>query len=341
MMNDLETVGNVQISTAVKKYGAGSIYIPGGGANAFIPPSPNFDMRAGNFTIECWVYNISIAANYPAFISSVTGWSAGASGHRFNNAGAANKYTFHLNGAGDPYLTSTNTFSFNTWYHYALTRSGNTFRMFINGVLEATGTSYTGNYNPALGGMRLGYSQWDGTNGYYNGYIDDLRITKGAALYTANFTPPVPEIVAPTYVANNINATNDITTNSSFYPVFVVSPGTDTPAKVSTSKFSFNPSTGLLTVVSIAESSSIVLKENLVPITDVLDNITQLQAYTYDRKDGSKLNEPGLIAEEVDKILPNVISYIDNKPAGINYTKLTVYLIEAVKALKEEINKLK
>jgi hypothetical protein len=171
--------------------------------------------------------------------------------------------------------------------------------------------------------------------------MDDIRITKGAALYTSSFTPPVPEIVAPTYVANNINATNDITTNSSFYPVFVVSPGTDTPAKVSTSKFSFNPSTGLLTVVSIAESSSIVLKENLVPITDVLDNITQLQAYTYDRKDGSKLNEPGLIAEEVDKILPNVISYIDNKPAGINYTKLTVYLIEAVKALKEEINKLK
>ena len=193
MMNDLETVGNAQISTSVKKYGAGSISIPGGGANAYIPPSPIFDMGTGDFTVECWVNNSSIAAAYPTFISSVTGWSAGASGHRFNNSGAANKFTFHLNGAGDPFLTSANTFSFGVWYHYALTRSGNTWRMFINGNQEASGT-YTAAFNQALGGMRLGYSQWDGANGYYNGYIDDLRITKGYARYTANFTPPTSQL---------------------------------------------------------------------------------------------------------------------------------------------------
>ena len=189
MMNDLETVGNAQISTSVVKFGTGSISIPGGGANAFIPSSPNLDMGTGAFTVECWVNSTSIAAAYPTFISSVTGWSAGSSGHRFNNSGAANKFTFHLNGAGDPFLTSGNTFSFGVWYHYALTRSGNTWRMFINGNLEASGT-YSAAFNQALGGIRLGYAQWDGANGYYNGYIDDLRITKGYARYTANFTPP-------------------------------------------------------------------------------------------------------------------------------------------------------
>ena len=189
MMNDLETVGNAQISTSVVKFGTGSISIPGGGANAFIPSSPNLDMGTGAFTVECWVNSTSIAAAYPTFISSVTGWSAGSSGHRFNNSGAANKFTFHLNGAGDPFLTSGNTFSFGVWYHYALTRSGNTWRMFINGNLEASGT-YSAAFNQALGGIRLGYAQWDGVNGYYNGYIDDLRITKGYARYTANFTPP-------------------------------------------------------------------------------------------------------------------------------------------------------
>jgi len=185
MMNNLETVGGTQISTT----GGGSMSIPGGGANLYIPPSPIFDMGTGDFTIECWVNSTSIAANYPSFISSVTGWSTGSSGHRFNNLGAANKFTFHLNPAGDAFLTSTNTYSFGVWYHYALTRSGNTWRMFIDGVQQASGT-YTGSFNAGLGGFRLGYAQWDGGNGFYNGFIDDVRITRGVARYVSNFTRP-------------------------------------------------------------------------------------------------------------------------------------------------------
>ena len=63
---------------------------------------------------------------------------------------------------------------------------------------------------------------------------------------------------------------------------------------------------------------------------------------TYDRRDGSKKNEAGLIAEDVNNVLPNLISYdADGKPSGINYTKLSAYLIEAVKTLKGEIDILK
>jgi len=70
--------------------------------------------------------------------------------------------------------------------------------------------------------------------------------------------------------------------------------------------------------------------------------ITQLQGYTYDRKDGSRKNEPGLIAEDVDRVLPNIVSYdVNGQPMGINYTKLSVYLLEAIKSLKEEIVQLK
>jgi hypothetical protein len=83
------------------------------------------------------------------------------------------------------------------------------------------------------------------------------------------------------------------------------------------------------------------LKENLTPITGALDLISQIQAYTYDRKDGTRRNEPGLIAEYVDKIIPNLVSYENGQPTGINYTKLSVYLLEAIKSLKEEIYQLK
>lgn len=99
---------------------------------------------------------------------------------------------------------------------------------------------------------------------------------------------------------------------------------------------------GTLTAVSVTETSSITLKENLNPISNALDIILQLKGYTYDRKDGTAQGEAGLIAEEVNDILPNIIGYdTEGNPHSINYSKLTVYLIEAVKTLKTELDSLK
>lgn len=91
-----------------------------------------------------------------------------------------------------------------------------------------------------------------------------------------------------------------------------------------------------LTATSITETSSIALKENISPITGALDSIQKLVGVVYDRKDGSSKNEAGLIKEEVEKVLPNLV-----KNDGVHYTKLTAYLIEAVKELTEEVNRLK
>ena len=93
---------------------------------------------------------------------------------------------------------------------------------------------------------------------------------------------------------------------------------------------------------SLTESSSATLKENITPIDGALDLILQLTGVIYDRKDGSRKNEAGLIAEEVNKVLPNLITLDDQGiPLGVQYTKLTAYLIEAVKSLKAEIDQLK
>jgi len=108
-------------------------------------------------------------------------------------------------------------------------------------------------------------------------------------------------------------------------------------------QFTMNTSTGNLSIAgTFTESSSIVLKENVNPIINALDAVMQLVGVTYDRKNGSSKNEAGLIAEDVDKILPNLVSHKEDGSAeGIHYTKLTAYLIEAVKALKAEIDELK
>jgi len=97
-----------------------------------------------------------------------------------------------------------------------------------------------------------------------------------------------------------------------------------------------------LSATTITETSSIALKENILPICNALNLITSLQGYIYDRKDGSSKNEPGLIAEEVYKIIPNLVKLDEEgKPASIQYTKLTAYLVECVKTLQEEIALLK
>ena len=103
-----------------------------------------------------------------------------------------------------------------------------------------------------------------------------------------------------------------------------------------------NFSAGTITATSLVESSSITLKENISPIDNALDKILQLNPVTYDRKNNISKNEAGLIAEEVEKIIPNIVSKDgEGNPEGINYTKLTVYLIDAVKTLTKELRELK
>lgn len=99
---------------------------------------------------------------------------------------------------------------------------------------------------------------------------------------------------------------------------------------------------GRITCAQLVETSSITLKEHVNPIQNALDSILNLTGVVYDRKDKSSLNEPGLIAEDVNKILPNlVVKDEDGNPTGIQYTKIVAYLIEAIKDQQQQINELK
>jgi hypothetical protein len=99
---------------------------------------------------------------------------------------------------------------------------------------------------------------------------------------------------------------------------------------------------GLLTVVSLTESSSIRYKENLKPITNGLEVINKLEPVTYDRTDNDSKDEPGFIAEEVLKFLPNVVNHNEEgEVESIKYTKIIAYLVDAVQELSAEVEKLK
>jgi hypothetical protein len=74
-----------------------------------------------------------------------------------------------------------------TWNHIAVTRSGITVRLFVNGIVVATNTSSLSLSNTLPLGVGI---QTSSITNSLNGYLSDTRITKGVARYTANFTPP-------------------------------------------------------------------------------------------------------------------------------------------------------
>ena len=92
---------------------------------------------------------------------------------------------------------------------------------------------------------------------------------------------------------------------------------------------------------SLSETSSITLKRDVTPIEDALEKILNLEGVTYYRKaDGTF--EAGLIAENVNKIIPELVGRdADGNPQTVYYTKITAYLIEAVKSLKQELDSLR
>ena len=99
---------------------------------------------------------------------------------------------------------------------------------------------------------------------------------------------------------------------------------------------------GTMTAATVTETSSIVLKENFRPIENPLEKVLQLLGQIYDRKDGSSKDEAGLVAEDVYKIIPNLVKTDGNgNPESVFYSRLSVYLLESIKVLKDEIDALK
>ena len=135
---------------------------------------------------------------------------------------------------------------------------------------------------------------------------------------------------------------SDAGTNYIPFTTQTQSDGFLTAARVATTTrpLTYQPSTGTLNATLFNETSSIVFKENLNPITDALDKVLSMNAWTFDRKDGSIKNEPGLVAEEVNKILPNLVTKnAQGDPYSISYTRLTAYLLEAIKELNIKLEK--
>lgn len=185
--NDLITVGDAAVNTTTKKYGTGSMEFDGSDYLQ-LTDRTNFDFGTGDFTIEGWVYLATSPTIAPYTI--IDARSSDVLNEYSIAISATSKLDFIYSASR---VTSAASVSTTTWTHVAITRASGTIRLFIGGVLDANTASYSSGINTAapvvIGGGRSGGTSAI-TGYYFNGFIDDLRITKGIARYTTTFTPP-------------------------------------------------------------------------------------------------------------------------------------------------------
>ena len=163
----------------------------------------------GDFTIELWIYPLAAGG----MIINMAGGSgiANASYELVWNGTAVNFAASSTNASYDigSETGATGTIGIprlNEWSHIAVTRQGNVYRGFLNGVQGYTQTLALTPYNPATRGLSIGanYTTTWGTASPTNsiaGYMSNLRILKGTALYTANFNVPNTQLTA---IANTV-----------------------------------------------------------------------------------------------------------------------------------------
>jgi len=162
-----------------------------------VPGSSVFAFGTGDFTIECWVYpNGTAPTSAPASNSNraIFGYRSGSDTSPY--------LTWDYLGVGlggdiSNYLQSSYQLTLNTWTHIAAVRLNGTATLYINGSSVYT-TSQIINFSDSVGTRNIGF--FNGANPYYwQGYISNLRVVKGVAVYTGNFTPLGPlSTVQPT-----------------------------------------------------------------------------------------------------------------------------------------------
>ena len=185
--------GTAQLDTAQKKFGTASLLLDGDSDYVTVGDSDHLYFEADDFTVECWV-RFAALGNNTIFSHWANGTATSMSYYLtyFNSSGILRLGYYLGSNLDTSYSWSPST---GTWYHIALERSGTTLKVYIDGTSVISVSASTTALRDSEDPFRVGVFN-DGSTGsptlewYFNGHIDDLRITKGIARYGTNFTPP-------------------------------------------------------------------------------------------------------------------------------------------------------
>jgi len=182
--HSITAVGGAAISTSEKKFGDSSIYFDGINDYLTIPHHADFELTNGNFTYDFWWYPTDLAiSGRSAFISKVSDSNMFA----FAYERTSGKLCICIADPdwGTDYGTKDD-FSNNTWYHLAVVRNGTGVKIYVDGVEDFSVNIGTNSIVTDTSALQIG--EWGGVQGWKpKGYLDNIRITKGTALWTSDF----------------------------------------------------------------------------------------------------------------------------------------------------------
>ena len=180
--------GDANTEQSIKKFGTASLEtsITGNGYLT-VPASTDWRFGTGDFTIDFWFRTVS-GSTFQSLMECRE--NDGSTGEywkiQYLNT---SKIRFGVNRAVGANFTldSTNTFAANTWHHVAVVRNGNDYDVYVNGSSEASRSD--SDSMPITDSVLVIADTWDG--GFeHDGNMDEIRILKGYAAWTSNFTPP-------------------------------------------------------------------------------------------------------------------------------------------------------
>ena len=158
------------------------------------PASGVVDFGTGDFTIEAFFNSNVVDSSNDTIIQNWGGGTGNPVGFAVNR-GSSGGIQFYI-GSSLILDTGANAFVANTWNHLAVARSGTSLKMFVNGSVVVTATN-SGNITVGNSNVSVGYDV-QGTNNYFRGSLSNVRIVKGAAVYTSAFTPATAPLTAIT-----------------------------------------------------------------------------------------------------------------------------------------------
>jgi hypothetical protein len=177
----ISNLGAVTRTTSIVKTGTGALSFPGTSTSMLTLSNAAFALAAGdNYTIEFWIYKRSTSSNWQCTIATRNS----GSGYWLGFAGGTNNPIDYTAG-----LSSNISVVLNTWTHIAYVRNSGQLTVYVNGNSGGTTSNASAFSNTTLNiGMEGG--SYQSQTFFTDCVLDDIRITKGIARYTTNFTPP-------------------------------------------------------------------------------------------------------------------------------------------------------
>lgn len=189
----LTFLGNAQLDTAQFKFGASSLLLDGSGDYLTAPDSDDWTFGAGQFTIEFFVRFNSVGTTISLLAQSDA--TLGGEGFAIRRQSSELRFTWRATNATNPSLGAAWTPSTGQWYHIAVDRSdSNVLRIYVDGVM-LTSTSWATTQGNIAQALRIG-AVASGSSPL-NGWMDEIRVTKGVARYASDSGFTVPAAAFP------------------------------------------------------------------------------------------------------------------------------------------------